>query len=307
MSMIGKPFKYAESPEYLNPPPGGHSACPGCGEILAMRYFLKAAGEKIILVMPPGCAGANINAPAPSLPPSIRALATPFMTAPVLAGGLSTALRVRGDTETTVIAWTGDGATFDIGLAGLSGAAERNEDIIYVCYDNEGYMNTGNQRSSATPRGARTSTSPAPTTKLERKKDIMQIMAAHAIPYSATASIAFPDDLMEKVKRAMELRGFRFFHILAPCPTGWLYRAEKTIEVARLAVETGFFPLYEVENGIYIRLNRESRGLPLENFIRLQGRFSALTSDQIEELKREIELRWELLKTLIKYGQNQCH
>ena len=304
MSMTGKPFKYAESPEYINPPPGGHSACPGCGEILAMRYFLKAAGEKIILVMPPGCAGANINAPAPSLPPFIRALATPFMTAPILAGGLSTALRLRGDMETTIIAWTGDGATFDIGLAGLSGAAERNEDIIYVCYDNEGYMNTGNQRSSATPRGARTSTSPSPTTKPERKKDIMQIMAAHSIPYAATASIAFPDDLMAKVRRAMSMRGFRFFHILTPCPTGWLYRAEKTIEVARLAVETGVFPLYEIEYGSNIRLNREPRDLPVEDFIRIQGRFSDLTPQQIEEFRSEIARKWQLLRMLMHGESN---
>ena len=293
--MIRPPFKYADLKDTLTPPPGGHSACPGCGEILAMRYFLNAVGDKIILVMPPGCAGANINAPGPSFPPAIRALATPFMTSPILAGGLCSALRARGDTETTVIAWTGDGATFDIGMASLSGAAERNEDIIYVCYDNEGYMNTGNQRSSATPQGARTSTNPEPAFKAERKKDIMQIMAAHCVPYAATASIAFPEDLMAKSRKAMGMRGFRFLHILTPCPTGWAYRSEKTIELARLAVDTRLFPLYEIESGVYTRINREPPGAPLEEYIRVQGRFRSLTAEQIEGFKEEVEHKWQYL------------
>lgn len=299
MTTIKALFKYADSKEYLNPPSGGHSACPGCGEILAMRYFFKAVGDNIILVMPPGCAGANINAPGPSLPPNIRALATPFMTGPIIAGGLCSALRARGDNETTVIAWTGDGATFDIGMASLSGAAERNEDIVYVCYDNEGYMNTGNQRSSATPRGARTSTNPVPTVKSERKKDIMQIMAAHSVPYAATASIAFPEDLMEKARKAMGIKGFRFFHILAPCPTGWAYRAEKTVEMARLAVDTGLFPLYEIESGIHIRINREPTGASLESYIRVQGRFQSLTDEQINYFKNEVDQKWQYLRKLI--------
>jgi pyruvate/2-oxoacid:ferredoxin oxidoreductase beta subunit len=300
MTTIKTPFKYADTQEYLNPPVGGHSACPGCGEILAMRYFLKAVGDHILLVMPPGCAGANINAPGPSLPPNIRALATPFMTSPIIAGGLCSALRARGDSETTVIAWTGDGATFDIGLAGLSGAAERNEDIIYVCYDNEGYMNTGNQRSSATPQGARTSTNPDPTIKSERKKDIMQIMAAHSVPYAATASIAFPDDLMSKARKAKQIKGFRFFHILAPCPTGWAYRSEKTIEIARLAVETRLFPLYEIENGVYARINREPSGAPVQEYVQAQGRFRSLTSEQISSFQQEIDQKWQRLKYLIQ-------
>jgi pyruvate/2-oxoacid:ferredoxin oxidoreductase beta subunit len=300
MTMIKIPFKYADSKEFLNPPVGGHSACPGCGEILAMRYFLKAVGDEIILVMPPGCAGANINAPGPSLPANIRGLSTPFMTSPIIAGGLCSALRARGDNKTTVIAWTGDGATFDIGMASLSGAAERNEDFIYVCYDNEGYMNTGNQRSSATPQGARTSTNPAPALKSERKKDIMQIMAAHSVPYAATASIAFPEDLISKARKAMKMRGFRFFHILAPCPTGWAYRAEKTIEMARLAVETRLFPLFEIENGVYSGINREPVGANTREYIQAQGRFRSLTEEQVSNFQNEIELKWRRLKHLMQ-------
>ena len=300
MTMTKPPFKYAEIEEYIHPPQAGHSACPGCGAILAMRYLLRTIGEKIILVLPPGCAGVIINLPGPSLSPNIRMLATPFMTAGVVAGGYSSALRARGDNETSVVAWTGDGATFDIGFGCVSGCAERNDDIIYVCYDNEAYMNTGNQRSSATPLGARTTTNPIPTTKAEQKKDIMQIMAAHNVPYAATASIAYPDDFMQKVQKAKNMGGFRFLHILTPCPTGWLYRAEQTIELAWLAVETKLFPLFEIESGAYIKINKEPSGIPLEEYIKPQGRFRNLTPEQLANLKKEIERRWQHLKYLVR-------
>lgn len=300
MTMTETVFKYVESGEQVRPPQGGHAACPGCGAILAMRYFLKALGEKVILVMPPGCAAVVITRPQPSV--SVHRFWVPFMTAASIAGGLSSALRARGDRETTVVAWGGDGATFDIGLACLSAAAERNEDLIYVCYDNEAYMNTGNQKSSATPLGSKTATNPPPTTKVELKKDIMKIMMAHDIPYAATASIAYPDDFMKKVVKAKNMTGFRFFHILTPCPTGWFYRAERTIELARLAVETKLFPLFEIENGIKLCINREPSGISLEEYIKPQGRFSHLTPEQLANLKEGAERRWQQLKLLANFS-----
>ena len=203
---------------------------------------------------------------------------------------------VQGQDDITVLAWAGDGGTFDIGLQALSGAAERDEDFLYICYDNEAYMNTGIQRSSATPKGAWTTTTPDGYEEDRPKKDIVGILAAHRIPYVATASVAFPDDFVKKVEKAKRIRGTRFIHLLAPCPPGWKIASEASIEVARLAVHTKLFPLYEVEEGERYRITVQPLGLPVREYLKRQGRFRALTDEEIEGIQREVDRRWAELQ-----------
>lgn len=295
--MTKRPSKYS-SEECIEPP---HGFCPGCGVALALRYFLKAVGDQIVLVMVPGCASPSVLFPKPSLIHNGRQLevvASTFGSASIFAGGIKSGLEARGETETQVVAWAGDGATFDIGFGSLSASAERNENIIYVCYDNEAYMNTGNQRSGATPRGAKTSTNPFPQVKLESKKDIMWIMMGHGIPYAATATISEVGDLMAKAKKATEIKGFRFLHILTPCVAGWGYRSELTVELSRLAVETGVFPLLEIENGTKLTINRNPKRKPLEQYVKAQGRFKHMTAADIDQFRGYVEKRWERLQYL---------
>jgi pyruvate ferredoxin oxidoreductase beta subunit/2-oxoisovalerate ferredoxin oxidoreductase beta subunit len=276
--------------------------------VLALRFVLKAMAKKVILVIPPGCAGPTIRLPEPSLKYKdqyIRQISVPFGSGATVAAGLKTALMAGGDNKTEVITWAGDGAIFDIGLGGVSGCAERNDDIICICYDNEGYQNTGKQRSSATPWGATTSTNPAPTPKMEYKKDIMSIVASHAVPYAATATIAYPDDLMRKIEKARDKKGFRFFHILTPCPTGWKYPSELTVEVSRLAVRTRVFPLFEVEEGIRYRINRKPKRIPVTEYTKIQGRYSHLTSEQLTDLQDRTDQRWDYLTWLDMYKKGK--
>ncbi|MCX5816203.1 MAG: thiamine pyrophosphate-dependent enzyme [Proteobacteria bacterium] len=291
--------------EYLQSP---HTACTGCGLSVAIRYFLKAIGEKIVFVMPPGCASVIVNIPKRAISykgQPIGLLACPFGAAATFAAGFKTGLTMVGDLETVVVPWAGDGATFDIGFGAVSAAAERNEDFIYVCYDNEAYMNTGNQRSSATPKGATTYTNPFPVPKNEHKKDIMLILADHNIPYAATMTIAYPRDFMRKVQKAKGMKGFRFLHMFTPCPTGWRFPTEWTMKLSRLAVQTKVFPLFEVENGNRFILNKEPARIPLEEYLKVQGRFSHLNNQEIEEFKEKVEQRWEWLKWLGNYKNNR--
>jgi pyruvate/2-oxoacid:ferredoxin oxidoreductase beta subunit len=202
---------------------------------------------------------------------------------------------MKGDSTTTVMAWAGDGGTFDIGLQALSGAAERNDDFIYVCYDNEAYMNTGIQRSSATPPFAWTTTTPARQTKMEAKKNIMEIMAAHRIPYAASASIAYPEDFYEKMKKAKGIKGLRFIHILATCPTGWRLPSQLSIKAARLAVLTRIFPLYEIESEEHYTVNIKPEPHPVREYLRIQGRYSYLTDQEIEIIQENVEKNWAKL------------
>ncbi|MBW1800785.1 MAG: pyruvate synthase subunit beta, partial [Deltaproteobacteria bacterium] len=192
------------------------------------------------------------------------------------------------------LTFAGDGGTFDIGLQSLSGAADRNEDIIYVCMDNEAYMNTGIQVSSATPRFAWTGTSPTGNTR--RKKQIMEIMAAHRIPYAATASIGFPEDLMAKIQRAKEMRGTRFIHMLSPCPTGWKMEEHMSPAAAVAAVESNIFPLYEIIDGLQYTLNYESKNLPVDNYLGLQGRYKHLKEEDIQAIQAEVDRSWKALQ-----------
>ncbi len=279
----------------------GHLACPGCGAALAMRLVLKGLGEKTIVTLP-ACCWTIIAGPWPQSSLRVPLFHTAFETAAATASGIKAALSVRGDEETTVMAWAGDGGTFDIGLQALSGAAERNEDILYCCYDNEAYMNTGIQRSSATPWGAWTTTTPAAHPEEHPKKDILAIMAAHRVPYAATACVAYPDDLVAKVRRAKATRGTRFLHILAPCPPGWRMEDDESIEVARMAVRSRVFPLMEVEDGERWCFTIEHPREPVEPYIRRQGRFRHLTDEQVARIQSEVDARWERLERRVRHG-----
>jgi pyruvate/2-oxoacid:ferredoxin oxidoreductase beta subunit len=279
----------------------GHLACPGCAAPLAMRLTLKALGSKTIVALP-ACCWSIIAGPWPQSSLKVPLYHTAFETGGAAASGIRAALDVRGDRETTVVAWAGDGGTFDIGLQALSGAAERNENIIYCCYDNEAYMNTGIQRSSATPWGAWTTTTPTAHPESNPKKDIMAIMAAHKIPYAATATVAYPEDLVTKVEKAKAIRGTRFLHILSPCPAGWKSADEESIELSRMAVKNRIFPMLEVENGSTWRFTMDHPGDPIKAYIRKQGRFRHLTDEDIERIQEEIDARWEVLERRVRYG-----
>ncbi len=283
-------FTWKEIDELENVYPG-HLACQGCGASLAMRLVLKALGSNTVMTVPACCSTLIVGTfPYHSL--KVPMFHTAFETAAITAAGIKAGLSVRGYPDTTVLAWGGDGGTFDIGFAALSGAAERNEDIIYVCYDNEAYMNTGIQRSSATPWGAWTTTTPERHPEDKPKKDIVGILAAHRVPYVATATLAYPQDLTRKVKKAKDLKGFRFIHLLAPCPPGWRMESELTILSSRLAVETRIFPLYEVENGKRYTLNYAPKGRPITDYLSTQGRFKHLTPEQIHYIQQCVDENW---------------
>lgn len=267
----------------------GHAACPGCGHAMGMRMVLQALGNRAVVVVVPSCV-AVISGPFPYAAVNVPMFHSAFEIAAPTAAGISRALKIQGKEDIPVLAFAGDGGTFDIGLQSLSGAADRNEDFIYVCMDNEAYMNTGIQVSSSTPRFAWTGTSPRGNTR--RKKQIMEIMAAHRIPYAATACIGFPEDLMGKVKRAKEIRGTRFLHLLSPCPTGWKTEEHLSPKVAVAAVETNIFPLYEIVNGLDYTINYVSKGLPAETYLSLQGRYRHLGPDQVQEIQTETDRAW---------------
>jgi pyruvate/2-oxoacid:ferredoxin oxidoreductase beta subunit len=271
----------------------GHTACPGCSAVMAMRYVLKALGPRTIMVIPPSCSG-PIGGAFPFSAFKIPVLRIAFETTAISASGIRAALDVLGKKDINVLAWGGDGATFDIGLQALSAAAERNDDIIYVCYDNEAYMNTGIQRSSATPQGVWTSTTPG--RKENPKKDIIRIMAAHKIPYIATASIGYPPDLIRKVRKAKDTYGTKFILVFSPCPTGWRYSPELTVRMAKLATETGIFPLYEIENGERYSLRRKPLQKPVQEYISLQGRFRRLSEEDLRKIEDTVRKDWEYLK-----------
>ena len=273
----------------------GHVGCPGCGAAIAMRFVLKALGDKTMMVIP-ACCWSIIAGPYPQSTLKIPVLHTAFETGGAAASGVRAAQDIKGDTETTVVTWAGDGGTFDIGFQALSGAVERNEDFIYFCYDNEAYMNTGVQRSSSTPYGARTSTTPGQHWKRLRKKNIVEALGAHRIPYAATASIAFPEDLMAKVEKAKSMTGSRFIHIFSSCPTGWGMPSEMSIKIARMAVQTNIFPLYELEDGIRYTINYTPKGYLVNEYFKLQGRFKHLTDKDLDHIQEMVDEDWNLLR-----------
>jgi pyruvate ferredoxin oxidoreductase beta subunit/2-oxoisovalerate ferredoxin oxidoreductase beta subunit len=259
-----------------------------------MKLALKALGEKTMVVIPACCWGI-LAGPHPHTSLNVPILHTAFATAGAAASGIRAALDMRGDCETTVLSWAGDGGTFDIGFQSLSGAVERNENCIFVCYDNEAYMNTGVQRSSATPFGTQTTTTPGQDWKKTRKKNIIETLAAHRIPYAATACIAFPEDLVRKFQKARDIKGgSRFIHVLATCPPGWQVPSELSVSVSRLAVQANVFPLYEVEDGITYTLNYKGNR-KVDDYLEIQGRFKHLKTRDIRRIQRLIDDDWKLL------------
>ncbi len=273
----------------------GHLACQGCAGALAMRYMLKVFGKKTMLAVP-ACCWSVIDGPWPYSAVSVPLFHTAFETAAITASGLKAGLVAQGINDVNVVAWAGDGGTFDIGFQAISGAAERNDDILYVVYDNEAYMNTGIQRSSATPYGAWTTTTPANHPKDRPKKDLVEIIAAHRVPFVATASVAYPEDLIKKFEKAKNTKGFKLIHIFAPCPTGWKMAPELSIESARLAVQTRVFPVYEVENGVHYKLNINVKNpKPVGEYLKIQGRFRHLKEDDYKVIQENVDREWELL------------
>ena len=292
--------------EYFAP---GHRACQGCCEALAIRLICKALGRNVIVASATGCMEV-ISSPIPFTSWRVPWLHVAFENAAAVASGVESGLKVL--TRKTVlpnkkivtIAMAGDGGTADIGLQALSGALERGHNMIYICTDNEAYMNTGIQRSSSTPFGASTTTSPAGKVKMGQitwKKNMPAIAAAHKIPYVATACPSYPIDLVQKVKKAANTEGPAYLHILAVCPTGWKSAPDLSIKLGRLAVETGVFPLYEVEKGRY-RLSMDFPKLrPIKEYLKPQGRFRHLTDSMIEEIEKQIHLEYQELK--VRAGQ----
>ena len=272
----------------------GHLACAGCGAAVAMRYALEALGPETIVVIPAGCWSTFIGVyPYSCL--SVPVISVAFATTASTASGVKAGLDALGRDDETVLAWAGDGGTFDIGFQALSAAAERNDDILFVCYDNEAYMNTGVQRSSATPTGTVTTTTPASAPKQQRKKDILAIMAAHGVPYTATASIAYPGDLIAKLTKAKSIRGTKFIHLYASCPTGWRHAPELSVEVARMAVKSRVFPLYEVTDGENWRLSPMPEKEPIDAYLKIQGRFKDMGPEAAAEFQNNVERRWQIL------------
>ncbi len=267
----------------------GHMACPGCGLALGMRMVLRAMGPRTVVVIVPSCVAVT-SGPFPYTALGVPAFHSAFEIAAPTAAGIAAALKVQGKEDISVLAFAGDGGTFDIGLQSLSGAADRNEDFIYVCMDNEAYMNTGIQVSSATPRYTWTGTSPTGNTR--RKKQIMEIMAAHRMPYAATASIAFPEDLTEKLQKAKKIKGTRFIHMLSPCTTGWRIDEDMAVKVAMMSVETNVFPLYEIEDGLNYTISYYSRNLAVEKYLMIQGRYKHLKAEQIRDIQAETDRAW---------------
>ncbi len=267
----------------------GHMGCPGCGASLSLRHALKVLGEQTVVIMP-ACCWAIIAGGQPTTALAVPLPPPPFAGAAAAAGGVRQALTAQGRESVTVLAWAGDGGTFDIGLQSISGAAERNEDIIYVCYDNEAYMNTGVQQSSATPPGTWTTTTPSGKEFKYAKKDILGIVRAHNPAYLASATIAYPDDFYTKFERAKKARGFRFLHLLAACPSGWKTAADKSLEVTRMAVDSGVFPLLEMDrDGVLVETVRPAKRIPVADYLMAQGRFRRMTTAEIALWQAAVE------------------
>ena len=280
--------------EYMLP---GNRACQGCGLSLAYRYVLKALRENTILTIPASCLTV-LHGLYPITSVTIPCVNCTFASTAASASGLVAGLNALNRTDITVVAVAGDGGTYDIGIQALSGAAERGTDFIFVCYDNEGYMNTGTQRSSATPLGALTTTTPV-LTKQQHKKDMMRIMEAHDLPYLATASPSYPIDLYDKFVKAKRIKGTRYLQIAAPCPPGWAFPPKDTVKIGRLAVETGIVVLFEIENGKFRFTCRSKtiaeRGnkLPIVNYVERQGRFRKMSMEQLRQIQRWVDTRWQ--------------
>lgn len=287
--------------EFVHP---GNRACSGCGLSIVYRMGLKALGKDTILVVPPSCLTV-LQGLYPVASTKLPCVNVTFASTGAAATGVRGAMKALKKENVNVVAWAGDGGTSDIGIQALSGACERGEEIIYICYDNEAYMNTGVQRSGTTPQGVLTTTTPIKG-KLQVKKDVPAIIAAHGIGYVATSSAAYPLDLFDKVQKATTLPGPKYIHVHTPCPPGWNFATRFTIKVGKMAIATGLFDLYEIENGEF-RLTGPSRQLlkgkrlPVTEYFKLQGRFKSLDQEIIARVQEQVDAKWaRYAETLIE-------
>jgi len=283
----------------------GHRTCAGCGSILAARQLLKTTGKDVIICEPTGCIEVT-STQYPLTSWKVPWIHVVFENAASVAAGIKSALEAQGNNHTQVIAFGGDGGFVDIGFGAVSGALERDDDIMIITYDNESYANTGVQRSGATPFGASTSTSPAGLISIGKKqwkKNVPMIAVAHGSKYVASVSIAYPQDFEKKIKKAMKVKGARYLHIHTPCPVGWGFDSSKTIEVARLAVETGMWILYEIEDGKFKKtVNPKLK--PVGEYLKMQKRFKHLKEKETKVIQDRINAAWKELNNLEKSGVN---
>ena len=269
----------------------GHRGCAGCGATIGVRLALKELGRNTVAVSATSCLEV-ITTPFPETAWEIPWIHVAFENAGAVASGVERALKAQGKEDVNIIAFVGDGGTADIGLQSLSGAMERGHNLIYVCYDNEAYMNTGVQRSGSTPYGASTTTSPFGKKSIgedQPKKNMPLIMAAHGIPYVATASISYPEDFMKKIKKASKVDGPCYIHLNQPCTTGWGYDPSKTIELGRLAVETGSWALYEIEQGEFKLTYKPQDRKPISEYLNAQRRFKHLSDEAKEKIQESVD------------------
>jgi len=302
--------KLIEKREFFS---SGHRACQGCGEVLALRLVLKALGRDTVVANATGCMEI-ISTPYPTTAWEVPYIHVAFENAAVVASGVEAglkALRRKGkiaDRDVKAVGIAGDGGTADIGMQALSGAMERGHDMLFVCLDNEAYMNTGIQRSSSTPFMAATTTSPAGTVipgQRTGKKNMPEIMVAHRVPYVATACPSYPLDLINKVKKARKLKGPSYIHVFSTCPTGWRAPSREAVKLGRLAVETGVFPLYEVENGKYrLTVETPEKRRSVADYFKSQGRFRHLTPDQIKIFQERVDGEYRQLMNKIKHSRS---
>ena len=286
----------------------GHRACQGCGEALAIRLMCKALGKDTVIANATGCMEV-VSSFYPTTAWKLPWIHVAFPNAASVGSGVEAGLKVLrrkgriADRDVKTVSIGGDGGTVDIGIQALSGAMERGHDLLYVCFDNEAYMNTGIQRSGATPFGASTTTDPAGLASFGKKawkKNVAEIMVAHNVPYVATACHSYPLDLMNKVKKAVKVKGPSYIHCLSVCPTGWRLPPEQCIKAGRMAVQTGIFPLYEVEDGKY-RMTIETRELqPVEEYLKLQGRFRHLSEDEKKVIQERVNQEYKKLMNKVE-------
>jgi pyruvate ferredoxin oxidoreductase beta subunit len=275
----------------------GNRACAGCSLGIGLRAITKALDGQMVMTVPASCLTV-LGGMYPVSSVTVPWINVAFASTAAAATGVAAGLRAMGRADgLTVLAMAGDGGTGDIGIQALSGAAERNEDFIYLCYDNEAYMNTGTQRSSHTPRGARTTTTWAG--KRENPKDMPAIMEAHGIPYVASTSAVYPDDVYDKVAKARGIRGLRYIQMSTACPPGWGFDPRDTVRLGKLAVQTGLTVLYEVQNGVFgltsasRTLAQAGRRRPVAELIAAQGRFKGMSDEDVGEIQAWIDSRWE--------------
>lgn len=275
----------------------GHKACPGCGLGIVGRLAMKVLGERTVIALPASCMS-TVTTQYPQMNYTVPSLTMAFPGTGAVISGLRAGFKSQGIDDVNVVGIAGDGGTADIGLQALSGAVERGDDVIYICYDNGAYMNTGIQRSGATPIGATTTTTPFGVDsqgEVKPKKNLFEIMIAHRIPYAATASVAYPNDYLKKLQKAKDTRGPSFIHIDTPCPTGWGHAGDQTIKIAKLAVETGIWHLSEYENG-KVKMNVVPKQLkPVEEYLKTQKRFKHLNEDTIKLIRDQRDREWKIM------------